>query len=92
MRTFCKILVILLCVYIAASLIATAVVNLSNDKQLVSDIVNNRYGLLVSFIDSECIAILSPFTNYCDIFILVIDWEDGLRLYTDGFDFFGYWD
>lgn len=91
MRIVHRVLLILLAVYLAASLAASAVYQLSPDIEISRAIANGRYGLLVMGYDPnfDTFFVLSPFCNYSDIFILVVDFTDGIEFRTDGFDFFG---
>lgn len=91
MRIVRRVLLILLAVYLAASLAASAIYQFHPQTEVSRAIANGRYGLLVMGYDPmfDTFFILSPFCNYPDIFILVIDFSDGIEFRTDGFDFFG---
>lgn len=97
MKKFKKVATILLIIYLALSLAASLIHGLSDNIDVCRAIVFNRFGLLVGDIDAENknFAILSPFNNYCDVFLLVVDWSEidtsGLRIASDGFDAFGEW-
>lgn len=88
-----RIAVILLVIYLTLSIIGTVIINTSSNNALTRAVVCTRFGLLVSYVDLDqgVIGILSPFNNYVDFFLLVVDWSDGLRLYSDGIDAFGEW-
>ena len=92
MKKIKTVLLLLLTVYLSLSIAASAVYCLTDDIDLQCFIVWNRCGLLVADVSPGKIAILSPFNNACDLFLLVADWEgDCLRLYSDGFAYFGMW-
>lgn len=91
MKKIVRALVILLAVYLAASLAASALVTFSSNIDLQRFIVNNRFGLLVMEVTETDLVIFSPFNNCCDVFLLGIDWEDGLRFFSDGLYGFGKW-
>lgn len=97
MKKFVKVAAILLALYLSLSLAASLIVGLSDNIDVRRAIIFNRFGLLVGDIDAESqtFAILSPFNNYCDVFLLVVDWSEidthGLRIASDGFYAFGEW-
>lgn len=93
MKKICKAIAILLALYIIASLALSLVVTFSDNYNLVGEIIRNRYGLLLMELcpEDEVFTIWSPFNNACDVFLLVIDWEEGLRIASDGFYYFGHW-
>lgn len=91
MRIVRRVLLILLAVYVVASIAASAIFQFSSNTELSRTVINARYGLLIVHYDPDfdSLAILSPFCNHPDIFLLVVDFTDGIEFYTDGFDFFG---
>lgn len=93
MKALKRVLLTLLALYLSLSLAASAIVQWSDNNDITREIVNNRFGLMIINYDSfsDTLAFLSPFNNYPDIFLLVIDFTDGVDLYTDGLDFFGHW-
>jgi len=91
MKKMLKVLALLLAVYLVASLAASVVVTVTDDDDLYRSIVNHRYGLLVSVLTEDEFVILSPFNNYCDVFLLVVSWADDFYIYSDGFYGFGEW-
>ena len=91
MKKVKKALILLLAVYLVASLAASAIVTFSDNIDLVRTIIWNRYGLLVAEATQDNFVILSPFNNYCDVFLLVVSWEDDFYIFTDGFYGFGEW-
>lgn len=90
MKKMLKVLALLLAVYLVISLAASVIVTVTDDD-LYRSIVNHRYGLLVSVLTEDEFVILSPFNNYCDVFLLVVSWADDFYIYSDGFYGFGEW-
>lgn len=82
---------IILCIYLALSVMWSVVYNTSDRAW---DIANNRNGLLVWGYDDTGWWILSPFTNYCDVFLLGAGIKDDGQFYvfSDGLDSFGIYD
>ncbi len=95
MKKFFKVIAIILAIYLALSLAASAVIALTDNRAVESFIINNRYGLLLMecCLEDEVFVIWSPFNNACDVFLLVVDWEAPaeLRVVSDGFYAFGLW-
>lgn len=85
--------VVLLALYLVFSLAASIVIQFCPDNRINRAIMNHRFGLLIANYDSDMdtFAILSPFCNHPDVFLLVVDFSEGIDLYTDGFDCFGEW-
>lgn len=93
MKKFIKVLALLLALYLLASLAASLIVTFEDGYTLSRHIINNRYGLLLMELcqEDDNFVIWSPFNNACDVFLLVIDWSEGLRVASDGFYYFGHW-
>lgn len=91
MKKFKKVLALLLAVYLVASLAASIIVNVSNNRELTRFIETHRYGLLVAEITQDDFVILSPFNNYYDVFLLVVSWAEDFYICSDGFYAFGEW-
>ena len=93
MKKICKAIALLLALYLLASLALSLVVTFSDNYNLTGEIIRNRYGLLLMEIcpEDSTFVIWSPFNNACDVFLLVIDWSEGLRIASDGFYYFGHW-
>lgn len=91
MKKIKKALALLLAVYLVISLAASVIVSCTNNVVLYRLIVNHRYGLLVSVLSPDNFVILSPFNNYCDVFLLVVSWAEDFYICSDGFYGFGEW-
>lgn len=93
MKKIVKVLALLLVLYLIASIAASAIVTFSDNYKLAGEIIRNRNGLLLmEFCQEDNIFVTwSPFNNACDVFLLVIDWSEGLRIASDGFYYFGHW-
>lgn len=93
MKKICKAFSFLLALYLIASLAASLFVTLCDDPMLTGPVIRNRYGLLLMELcpEDDNFVIWSPFNNACDVFLLVIDWENSLRIASDGFYYFGHW-
>lgn len=82
-----KIITKALAIYLLASLLISVAYNVTN---VGWKIATNRYGLLCVGIDNQGVWVLSPFTNYADVFLFGVDFDDdGIHTYSDGFDSFG---
>ena len=92
MKKILTIAAIIFAVYLTLSIAASLLVAFGG-ADLACEVVNNRYGLLVVeyCADFDTVTILSPFNNECDVFLLVIDWTDGLRIASDGLYLAGNW-
>lgn len=88
MKTLLKVII---CLYLVLS-IMTSVVYCNSENPW--DIANARNGLLVWGYDDTGWWILSPFTNYADVFLFGwgIDDEGYTYTYSDGLDSFGQYD
>lgn len=93
MKKFVKVLVLLLALYLLASVALSAVVTFSDNYKLTGEIIRNRNGLLLMelCLEDNQVIIWSPFNNACDVFLLVVDWSEGLQIVSDGFYYFGHW-
>ena len=93
MKKIYKAIALLLALYLLASLALSLVVTFSDNYKLEGEIIRNRYGLLLMEIcpEEKHLVIWSPFNNACDVFLLVIDWSEGLRIASDVFYYFGHW-
>lgn len=85
MKTLLKVII---CVYFALSIMISVVYCNSENAW---DIANARNGLLVWGYDDTGWWILSPFTNYADVFLFGwgIDDEGNTYTFSDGLDYFG---
>lgn len=92
MKKILTIAAIIFTIYLTLSIAASLLVAFGS-ADLAREVVNNRYGLLVIEYCAEfdTVTILSPFNNECDVFLLVIDWTDDLRIASDGFYMAGSW-
>lgn len=88
MKTLLKVII---CLYLVLSIMTSVVYCNSENPR---DIANARNGLLVWGYDDTGWWILSPFTNYADVFLLGwgIDDERYTYTYSDGLDSFGQYD
>ena len=88
MKTLLKVII---CLYLALSIMISVVYCNSENPW---DIANARNGLLVWGYDDTGWWILSPFTNYADVFLFGwgIDDEGYTYTYSDGLDSFGQYD
>lgn len=95
MKKLLKVLALLLALYLIASVAASLFVTLCDNPRLTGPVVRNRYGLLLMELcpEDSTFVIWSPFNNACDVFLLVVDWENPqeLRVVSDGFYYFGHW-
>lgn len=67
--------------YLSASLLFSAGYAISPDKP---DFVQKRRGLLCASIENSRFCLFSPFTSAEDVFLLVVDVSDGVRIASDG--------
>lgn len=93
MKKVCKVLVLVLALYLAASVVFSVVhANVEHPWEFRQ----HRNGLLcVEFCEDGGeweFVVYSPFCNWADVFLLVaaVD-EDGFWCVSDGFDSFGEW-
>ena len=92
MKKILTIAAVIFAIYLTLSIAASLLV-VFGDADLSYEVVNNRYGLMIVEYCAEfdTVTILSPFNNECDVFLLVIDWTDGLRIASDGLYMAGSW-
>lgn len=92
MKKILTIAAVIFAIYLTLSIAASLLVAFG-DADLSYEVVNNRYGLMIVEYCAEfdTVTILSPFNNECDVFLLVIDWTDGLRIASDGLYMAGSW-
>lgn len=93
MKKLFKVLAVLLAVYLVASIAASAFITFCDNPRLTRPVLCNRYGLLLMelCLEDNIFVIWSPFNNVPDVFLLVVDWSEGLCVVSDGFYAFGHW-
>ena len=75
-----KTIAIIIAAYIIASVLFSAAFAISDNRE---DMLQYRCGLLCVEITEDDLVVYSPFNNFEDVFLMVIDFEDG-SIYSDG--------
>lgn len=85
-----KLFLRIIALYILLSCLVSVVYNVSENPW---DIASKRNGLLLIGFDQDNIWLLSPFTNYEDVFLFGIGYDsDGFYTFSDGLMYFGHFD